>query len=217
MNKQHYKIPEPTIKRLASYLRILLYWQERGIQKATSTMIADSLKIDSTQVRKDIQFTGISGKPKMGFDVSGLISEIQIQLNWDRKIKAYLVGVGSLGKSLLGYHGFRKIGIEFAEAFDDDPIKIGKKLFNVEVHPINKLVKLTANIERKIGVLAVPAISAQKIAEIMVEAGFKAIWNFSPILLNLEGNIVVENVQINESLALLTYKMNENNKEESIN
>lgn len=212
MNKQQYKIPEPTIKRLACYLRVLNQWKEKGVQKATSTMIADSLKIDSTQVRKDIQFTGISGKPKTGFDIPELISEIQLQLNWNTRINAYLIGVGSLGKSLLGYHGFRRLGIEFKDAFDDDPIKIGKRLFNIEIHHISKLKQITEKIANKFGVLAVPAHSAQKTAELMVEAGFTAIWNFSSVLIDVSPEVVVENVQITESLALLTYKMNDNNK-----
>lgn len=212
MTKQQYKIPEPTIKRLACYLRVLNQWKEKGIQNATSTMIAESMKIDATQVRKDIQFTGISGKPKMGFDVIHLIEEIRLQLSWNTKMNAYLVGVGSLGKSLLGYHGFRKLGIEFKDAFDDDPIKICKRLFNIEIHHINKIQHICAPVHNKFGVLAVPAHSAQKTAELMVEAGFNAIWNFSSVLLDLSSEIIVENVQITESLALLTYKMNENNK-----
>lgn len=209
MKKSHHYqiIPEPTIRRLADYLHLLMHFKEHGIEKVSSTTIANELNTDPTQVRKDIQYTSIVGKPKTGFDVLGLIMAIEECLNWNDTIPAFLVGVGSLGRAILGYEGFKNYGLQFIDAFDVNPDMIGTKMFGIDVHHIDKMVDLTKDLNRKIGVLTVPSDAAQVVSEIMVESGIKAIWNFAPLQLKVPDDVIVENIQFSQSLAVLTRKL----------
>lgn len=200
-------IPEPTIRRLADYLHLLLHLQQEGIDKVSSTTIANDLNTDPTQVRKDIQYTSIVGKPKTGFDVPGLIGAIEECLSWNDTNAAFLVGVGSLGKAILGYEGFQKYGLQFIDAFDVDPDIIGKKMYGIEVHHLDEMPGLVNKLKRKIGVLTVPAESAQEVTDKMVEAGIRAIWNFAPLQLKTPEDVIVENIQFSQSLAVLTRKL----------
>lgn len=206
MAKNH-NIPDPTIKRLARYLHLLLHMRDNNVEVVSSTVISNELNLDPTKVRKDIQYTNIVGKPKTGFPVDELITSIETTLNWNATNLAFLVGVGSLGKAVLGYQNFERCGFKFLEAFDVDRMKIGKKYFNVDVHHISKIPKLSANLHNLIAVLAVPAEVAQEVTDIIVNSGIKAIWNFVPKHLKVPEDVIVENILLSQSLAVLTSKI----------
>ncbi len=200
-------IPDPTVKRLARYLHLLLHLKANGLEIVSSTMIANELSLDPTKVRKDIQFTNIVGKPKTGFQIEELINSIETTLNWNSTNLAYLIGAGSLGKAILGYKNFDRCGLKFLDAFDVDKLKVGRKFFNIEVHHISKLPKLSEDLHNLIAVLTVPAEVAQKVTDIIVDSGIKAIWNFAPKHLKVPEDVIVENILLSQSLAVLTSKM----------
>jgi len=109
MNQEDLKpTPEPTLRRLPRYLHLLNKLKEEDVKEISSTMIANELSLDPTQVRKDIEFTGIIGRPKIGFNTSELIKAIENFLNWNNLTEAFLVGVGNLGKAIMGYNNFKK-------------------------------------------------------------------------------------------------------------
>ncbi len=173
----------------------------------SSTFIANELRLDSTQVRKDVQYTNIIGKPKTGFDVNSLINAIQTCLNWNRYENAFLVGAGSLGTGMLGYKQFKDYGLNFVAAFDNDPEKVGQKIHGIEVLSIDRLPVLAQLMKIHLAVLTVPAKAAQECVDIMLKGGIVAIWNFAPTQIKVPKNVIVENAQFSQSLAVLTRKL----------
>jgi redox-sensing transcriptional repressor len=200
-------IPEPTLRRLPHYLHLLLNLKEQGVKNVSSTYIANELGLDSTQVRKDVQYTNIIGKPKTGFDVNTLINAIQTCLNWNRYENAFLIGAGSLGTAMLGYKQFKDYGLNFVAAFDNDPEKIGQKIHGIEVLSIDRLPVLAQLMKIHLAVLTVPAKAAQECVDIMIKGGIVAIWNFAPTQIKVPKNVIVENAQFSQSLAVLTRKL----------
>jgi len=169
--------------------------------------ISRALKLDPTQVRKDLSYTGVVGKPRVGYNLQDLQRCIQSFLGWDKLSRACLVGVGHLGTALLGYDRFNEYGICFAAAFDTDPAKVGCLVHDREVRHLDELPEMAQNLDIRLGILTVPASVAQEVADLMVKAGIQAIWNFTPISLNLEDGIIVEKAQIYASLAVLSRRL----------
>jgi redox-sensing transcriptional repressor len=201
--------PKPTLRRLPQYLDFLYTLKIQDKKIVTSKSIADVLGLDQTQVRKDIEQTGITGKPKTGFVVDELIFRIREHLNWNNLSDAFIVGVGSLGTAILGYERFKHYGINFVAAFDADENKIGKKVSGINVYPVSKLAQMAKQLEVHIGVITVPADAAQEVTYEMIKGGIRGIWNFVPKQLIVPENIVVENAQFYQSLAVLTRKLRE--------
>lgn len=200
-------IPGPTLRRLSSYLLYLLQMREKKIRTVSSTMIANELFIESGKVRKDFQYAKIKGRPKRGYDVNHLIMEIDKILKWDGPKPALLIGVGSLGTALLGYHNFQRYGIRFVAAFDSDPKKIGQPIFDLTIESIVNLKKVIKAKNIEIAVLTVPEDIAQEVSDILVKCKIKAIWNFAPVRLKVPENVIVEHARFAQSLAVLTYKI----------
>jgi redox-sensing transcriptional repressor len=196
----------PTIRRLPSYLYILRQLKETGRDVVSSSHIAQQLKLDAIQVRKDLAVTGIEGKPKIGYHVPSLISAIEQYLGWDTNKEAFLVGAGNLGSALLGYTGFEQHGIRVIAAFDVDPDKQSKLIHGKEVFPLEKLPDLVRRMHIRMGIITVPAEAAQHVANIMIGAGIDAIWNFSPVSLEVPNDVVVQNEDLSSGLAVLSIK-----------
>ncbi len=207
MTKKLISAPLPTLKRLPRYLHILQDLKAKGIKQVSATIIAEELGIDSIQVRKDLSTTGIIGKPKIGFELNELIDHIVHFLNWDNMTDAFLVGLGGLGKAILGYDNFKNYGLNIVAAFDTDPELLDTKVHCVGVFDIKKLEDLAQRMKIHIGVLTVPVSAAQEVAEKMVAGGIKAIWNFAPVKLKLPDNIIIENVFLSQSLGVLTHRL----------
>ncbi|MCU7490453.1 MAG: redox-sensing transcriptional repressor Rex [Ignavibacteria bacterium] len=206
-------IPEPSLRRLPIYLQYLKHARQAGKNEISTTLIAGDLKLDPTQVRKDLAYTGIIGKPKVGYNVDTLIKGIEDYLNWNNLSDAFLAGVGNLGLAMLGFEQFTKYGIRIVALFDNDERKIGTEVSGVPVLPVEKMTGLAERMHIHIGIITVPASAAQTVAEMMVEGGIKAIWNFAPVMLRLPENIIVENAQFATSLAVLTRKLAESIKQ----
>jgi redox-sensing transcriptional repressor len=205
-------IPEPSLRRLPVYLQYLQNARETGKTEISTTLIARDLRLDPTQVRKDLAYTGIIGKPKIGYNIDILINSIEDYLNWNNLSDAFLAGAGNLGLALLGFEQFTKYGIKIVALFDNDGRKIDREVKGVPVLPVEKMASLAKRMHIHIGIITVPASSAQSVAEQMVAGGIKAIWNFAPKMLKLPEEIIVENAQFATSLAVLTRKLAESLK-----
>ncbi|KUG25968.1 redox-sensitive transcriptional regulator (at-rich dna-binding protein) [hydrocarbon metagenome] len=199
--------PEPTMRRLPHYLHFLRRQLDNGVEKISSTIIADALSLDSTQVRKDLEYTGVKGKPKTGFFVKELINAILEFLTWTTRRDAFVVGTGNLGSAMLGYKRFRDYGLHFVAAFDSDESKIGTKIYDTPIFSIDKIPSMAQQMRITVGVLTVPAQAAQEVADLLIKGGIKAIWNFAPTYIKAPKNVVIENHQFTESLAALTRKL----------
>jgi len=201
-------IPEPTLRRLPLYYQYLKKFQSEGRSEHIScTQIGNDLNILPIQVRKDLEITEASGKPKLGYGVKDLLSNIQDFLGWNNTTDAYLVGVGNLGSALLGYEGFREYGLNIIAAFDADERKAGQRIHGKMVFPVQKLPDMIRRMGIKIGVLTVPAQSAQESADMMVGAGIHAIWNFSPLKIIVPQGIIVQHENLASSLVVLSKKL----------
>ncbi|MDD3470221.1 MAG: redox-sensing transcriptional repressor Rex [Thermoguttaceae bacterium] len=202
-------VPLPSVRRLPGYLRYLQSLERAGREVVSCTHIADELSLVSTQVRKDLAITGIVGKPKVGYLVGELIEAIEDFLGWNNTSDAFLVGAGSLGSALLGYEGFADYGLNLVAGFDVDPRKVGTTIHDKPIFSVERLVELSQRMHVHIGVLTTPPNVAQEAANCMVRSGFRAIWNYTVVQLNVPSNIVVEDVKLTSSFAVLSSRLAE--------
>lgn len=199
--------PEPTLRRLPLYYRLLKQLRETGRTGVSCTLIGAELRLDATQVRKDIEMTGTVGRPKVGYDVNELICAIEKFLGWDNLTEAFLVGAGSLGEALMGYPGFSECGLSIVAAFDVDPNKCHRVIHGKHVRHISKMTGLMRRMRVRFGIITVPASEAQQAADLLIEGGVLAIWNFAPAKIQAPERVIVTNEDLYCSLAVLSQKM----------
>ena len=196
------------VKRMPAYLQLLRLLQARGQETVSGTVLANAHSLGPVIVRKDLTLTGATGVPRVGFQIAELIQSIERFLGWDKQTKAVLVGVGNLGRALLGYQGFQDFGLRIVGAFDQDPHLAGKWVHGRKIQPMNQLIPFTRRGEIKLGVLTVPASAAPTTAKLMVEAGIIGIWNFTPAKLELPEHILTQKEDLAEGLAVLSHRLN---------
>jgi redox-sensing transcriptional repressor len=200
-------IPEPSLRRLPRYYHFLLELLEQEVSVVSCSTIGKYLNLDPTQVRKDLEITDIVGKPKVGYSTVELARAIEDFLGWNNVNEAFLVGAGNLGTALLGYEKFKQFGLSIIAAFDVDKRKVGKHIHGKPVLPLEKLPNLARRMSIHIGVITAPALVAQSVADLMIEGGIKAIWNFAPVTLQVPEDIIVHNEDLYSSLASLSFKV----------
>ena len=209
-NKEILNVSKATIGRLPAYHRYLTEKLAQGEKTVSSTAIAEDLHLNAVQVRKDLAvISSVAGKPKLGFELSELIADIDRFLGYDNVTEAVLVGAGGLGSALVGYEGFKNYGLNIVAAFDTDPSLIGTSVGGVKVFDAKELSKLVRRLNVLIGIVAVPRGAAQQVADELVEGGVRAIWNFAPVHLTLPENIAVKNEDMAASLAILSKRLAE--------
>jgi redox-sensing transcriptional repressor len=194
---------------LPKYRHYLAELAQQGIETVSCSRIGAELDLLPIQVRKDLQITGIVGKPKVGYSITELTAAIENFLGWNNTKEAFLVGAGSLGTALLGYPRFEKFGLNIVAAFDTDPAKIGKWVHERLVLPVEKLSDLAQRMSIHIGIITVPAAAAQSTADLMIESGILAIWNFAPVTLKVPSRIIIHNEDLYYSLASLSCRLAE--------
>src|SRR3569833_3174249 len=200
-------IPRPSLNRLPQYHHYLSELKNKGISQVSCSLIGNDLNLVPVQVRKDLQFTGIVGKPKTGYSVPELIQAIEAFLGWNNVNEAFLVGAGNLGTALLGHERFSNFGLSIVAAFDADPEKDGQWIHGKAVLPLEKLADLAQRMSIHLGIITAPAEYAQNIADEMIKGGIQAIWNFAPVRLKTPAHIIVHNEDLYSSLASLSWKL----------
>ncbi|MBN2738416.1 MAG: redox-sensing transcriptional repressor Rex [Spirochaetales bacterium] len=199
----------PSLRRLPGYHHFLKQLTELKEEYVSATTIAQELKLIPIQVRKDLAYTGIIGKPKVGYPVKELIIAIEEFLDWNNTKKAFLVGVGDLGRAIIKYQGFHKLGVEIIAAFDSSPEIIGSTIGGIKILHVDKLTTLAKRINVKIGIITVPEDAAQSIADKMIVGGIKGLWNFAPVKLKIPRDIVVQSVNLAASLSVLCKQLSD--------
>ena len=147
-------------------------------------MIARGTGVTPAQVRKDLAYFGEFGTRGVGYDVEALSGHLRRILGLDRKWPTVLVGAGKLGSALALYEGFLIRGFHIVGVFDVDPDPIGNRFGKLDVLPMESLEDVIQRFGAQIGIIAVPANAAQEVGERLVDAGVRAILNFSPYVLN---------------------------------
>lgn len=201
------KIPEATIMRLSVYSRYLTRVKHQGKITISSTEIANGAGVNSAQVRKDLSFFGEFGTRGVGYNVEDLNWDILKILGLNEEWSAALVGFGHLGHAITLHRGFRERGFTFTSIFDNDPMKIGTKINDVEVMPLERLEEVVAKNHTRIGVISAPVEVAQDIANSFVKAGVQAILNFAPVHLSVPQEIELRNVDLTVNLEVLTFHL----------
>jgi redox-sensing transcriptional repressor len=200
-------IPQASLRRLPQYHHYLIDLEATGARQVSCSIIGRDLNCVPVQVRKDLQYTGIVGKPKTGYSIRELIEAIETFLGWNKVNEAFLVGAGNLGTALLGHERFSRFGLRIVAAFDTDPEKIGQRIYEKAVLPLDKLAELAPRMGIHLGIITTPAKAAQSVADEMVKAGILAIWNFTPYRLRVPSHIFVHNEDLYSSLASLSWKL----------
>lgn len=167
--------------------------QDEGKDVVSSPQIAELLNIDDSQVRKDMKLLGKTGKTKVGYNVAEMKQLIEKALGFSKTKDAFVVGAGNLGLAIAKYEDFKYYGFNIIAMFDNDPLKINLTYNEKQVYHISKLPDLAKEKGVEIAVLTVPRKFAQETADILVEAGIKYIWNFTPTVLKIPNNIHVWN------------------------
>ena len=201
------RIPEMTVRRLSVYSRCLAQLEEDGVKTISSQDLAARFHLNSAQVRKDLAYFGEFGIRGIGYDVASLRSEIQRILGLDREWRLVLVGFGNLGSALLHYRGFTRQGFRVAAIVDDDPAKAGRTVNGLSILPLGELPRVVKAGGIQIGVVAVPAESAQLVADRLVAAGIRAILNFAPARVTVPREVRLQNVDLSIELENLSFHL----------
>jgi redox-sensing transcriptional repressor len=199
------EIPRKTIYRLSIYLRCLARLHENGIGTVSSEALAKAAGVKPTQLRKDLAYFGTFGTRGLGYDVTELFKKISEELGTSRLQPVILVGVGHLGLALISYRGFEKEGFEIVAAFDAEPQRKRDKEIKQPIYGMDELPEFVQKQNVKMAILTVPAAVAQEVANQLIDAGVTGILNFSPIVLSVPEEVMVNNVNLAIELENLSY------------
>ncbi|MEA1884212.1 MAG: redox-sensing transcriptional repressor Rex [Thermotogota bacterium] len=195
-----------TLRRLPYYL---YYLRNSNEEYCSATTIARDFRLNEVQVRKDLAIVSkTGGSPRKGFNVQELISDLEDFLGYNNMNDAIIVGVGHLGKALINYKGFQDYGINIVMGFDR-AIKTEMLIGSTAIFPMERMKNLVQRLKIKLGIITVNQGSAQRVCNQMIDAGIKAIWNFSPYMLRVPEDVLVQNENMAMSLAILSKHLNE--------
>lgn len=202
------KVPGPTIERLALYSRPLEVLLENGALVISSEKFAEICGVNPAQVRKDLAYFGEFGIRGVGYDVKDLLQEIKKILATDREWILCIVGMGNLGNALVENEDFKKRGYKIVASIDSDQKKVGKILpCGLTIEPTTKIRELVQALRIEIGIITTPPHEAQRVADLLMDAGVKAILNFAPIQVRASECCTVENVDFAVKLENLVYHL----------
>lgn len=198
-------IPKKVIYRLSTYFRCLQRLADNHIDTVSSGTLAKAAGVNSSQLRKDIAYLGQWGTRGLGYPVETLMTALRDALRQEKLQPVILVGAGNLGSALLRYQGFQKEGFEVIAAFDSDPAAARKRGVNVPLLLEEELESFLSEQKVRIAILCVPAEFAQGVTNRLVKAGIQGILNFSPAVLEVPKEIVVNSVDLASELENLSY------------
>ena len=198
-------ISKATIDRLPLYNRTLRLAQDDGMDIISSDELGRRLELTPEQIRKDLALFGQFGKKGVGYYVNELKFNVGKILGLDNHWNIAIVGIGHLGVALANYQNFIALGFNLVALFDNDPNIIGKTVNHVKVKSIDDLPEYAKKLKIDIGVIAVPAQFAQQVADKLVKANIKGIWNFAPVKMRVPEDVKIVNEDLSVGLSRLSY------------
>ncbi len=177
--------------RLARYLQVLTQAKREGKETVSSQELSSWTKVNSTQIRRDLSGFGKFGKRGVGYNVDALLSQIRKILRTAGQHNIALFGAGHLGRAIASSDVFADHGFRVVAIFDADPKKVGMSVGTHQVRPVDDLSRIVEDEDIVVGVLAVPSAAAQILADDLVEAGVKIIFNYSEALLQVPPEVTV--------------------------
>ncbi len=199
------RVPDATVARLATYLRVLGSLGERSVTTVSSDQLAQAAGVNSAKLRKDLSFLGSYGVRGVGYDVATLTEEIARTLGITVHRSVALIGVGNLGQALAGYGGFASRGFTIAALIDADPARVGTTIRGLVVRGVDELEQVVAENEITIAVLATPASVAQQVCDRLVAAGVTSVLNFAPVVLDVPEHVHLRKVDLAAELQILSF------------
>ena len=200
------RVARATLGRLPDYLQ---YIRSIDTETISATRIANALGLGEVQVRKDLASVCGSGRPKIGYETSALIRDLEDMLGVRTCSGAVIIGAGKLGLALLGYKGFKEYGIEIKAAFDKNDEKCGEGPDGMNIYPLKDCGRFCRENGIKLAILTVPASAAQEICDMLVAAGIRGILNFAPCKLKVREGVTVRQENLALSLAHLSISTDE--------
>ena len=177
--------------RLSRYLQVLTQAKKMGKERISSQEIADYTNINATQIRRDLSTFGKFGKRGVGYNIDSLLGEIRKILRTQGQHNIALVGAGRLGQAIASSPIFAEHGINIAAIFDVDPDKVGRQVGSLDVSDYAQLPEIVRDKNIIVGVIAVPASEAQRVADDLVRAGVRILFNYSEALLDVPHDVQV--------------------------
>lgn len=201
------EISKAVITRLPRYYRYLGELMESGVERISSNELSNKMKVTASQIRQDLNNFGGFGQQGYGYNVKYLYNEIGKILGIDRQHNLIVVGAGNLGQAIANYANFEKRGFIIKGMFDINPRLIGLVVRGIEIRSLDELEKFIVQNNVQIAAMTIPKTRAAEVADRLVNAGIKAIWNFAHTDLVVPDDVVVENVHLSESLMRLSYRV----------
>lgn len=206
------QISQAVIKRLPRYYRYLKEIEKRGEDRVSSFKMSEDMGLNASQIRRDLNCFGGFGQQGYGYSVEKLKKEIAHILGLDKRYNVIVVGAGRIGQALMGYDGFEKEAFHMQAIFDNDGGKVGMLVNGKPIMHTNDLSAYLKENKIDIAMLCIPKENAKQAAKFLADCGIKAIWNFAPIDVGEQNGVAVENVHLSDSLYVLSYKLDANQK-----
>ncbi|WP_232840156.1 MULTISPECIES: redox-sensing transcriptional repressor Rex [Nocardia] len=209
-------IPQATVGRLATYLRVLAMLAEDGVLIVSSEELAVAAGVNSAKLRKDLSFLGPNGVRGVGYDVAKLRTRIEDVLGLSDGHRVVLVGAGNLGRALVGYGGFKRRGFTVVGIFDNDPSVIGRTVAGLSVRDVAVLHEAVIALDPTIAVITVPDDAAQGVCDRLVAAGVQSILSFAPSVLDAPPAVEVRRVDLAVEMQMLSFERTRNTEPEPL-
>ncbi len=201
------EISQAVVRRLPRYYRYLGELLENNVERISSGDLSKRMKVTASQIRQDLNNFGGFGQQGYGYNVKYLYTEIGKILGLEEDHSMIIIGAGNLGQALANYAAFEKRGFQLKGLFDINPELEGRKIRGVPIRVMSELKGFIQDNKIEIAALTIPKEQAVKVANMLVDNGVRAIWNFAHVDLNLPANVIVENVHLSESLMRLSYNI----------
>jgi len=197
------------IKRLPKYHRYLMELLINKVDSISSRQLGEKIGFTATQIRQDLNCFGYFGQQGFGYNVKELFNQISKILGLSEKYKMIIIGAGNIGQAIANHTRSQGLDFKLVGIFDINPKLIGLKIQDIKVIDIDELENFLKVTPTDIGIICVSEDNAQTVTDIMVKNGVKGIWNFAPVDLDVPEEIILENVNLIESLLTLSCLMNE--------
>lgn len=201
-------IPDIVIRRLPVYVRTLRALAEEGVASVSSDELADHIGVTAAQIRRDLSYFGRFGKQGKGYATESLADAIGHILRLDRRWDVALAGFGNLGRAVAHYRGFQP-AFRIAAIFDHNDARVGQRVAGVAIRRLDQITEVVAEHEIRIGIVAVPAVAAQDVADRMVAGGVRALLNYAPVVLHVPPTVTVREIDPVGAMQSMTYYLDD--------
>ena len=207
---QYNNISMAVIRRLPKYYRYINELIENDVSRISSYELSKLTGFTASQIRQDLNNFGGFGQQGYGYNLEVLREELRKILGLEDEYKSIIIGAGNLGQAIANYRNFEVRGFKTVAIFEKNPKLIGLKIRDIEVLDIDAMEEFSKKHEVDIAIITTPKEQAQEVANRVMKSGIKAIWNFAPIDLKVDEDIIVESVDLNESLHTLSFLLKQN-------